>query len=187
MRCSSRDAPFGAPTLMTRSTSPQSTPRSSDEVQTTARSLPARHRVLDLAALRHVERAVMQRDGEIVVVDAPQLLEHEFGLAARVDEDQRGLVRLDQLVDFAERVARRMAGPGQMLGGVEHGDVAAARRLAPTTRSASALAVARLRHQIAAQIVGLGDRRRQADGGEAAARARTAARGRATADRRAST
>ena len=30
---------------------------------------------------------------------------------------------LDQLVDLAERVARRMAGPGQTLGGVEHGDV----------------------------------------------------------------
>ena len=42
-RCAgpSRLAPFGAPTLMTRSTSPQSMPRSSVEVQTTARSLPA--------------------------------------------------------------------------------------------------------------------------------------------------
>ena len=47
----------------------------------------------------------------------------DLGLAARVDEDQRRLVPLDQLVDFAERVARRMPGPGQPLGGVEHGDV----------------------------------------------------------------
>ena len=40
------------------------------------RAQPAgRHRGLDLAALRHVERAVMQRDREPVVVDAPQLLE----------------------------------------------------------------------------------------------------------------
>ena len=93
--------------------------------------LAGRHGVLDLAALRDIERAVMQRDGEVVVVDAPQLLEEEFGLAAGVDEDQRGLVRLDQRVDFAERVARRMAGPGQMLVGVEHGDAAAGRRLAP--------------------------------------------------------
>ena len=81
------------------------------------------HGVLDLAALGDVERAVMQGDGEIVVVDAPQFLEHEFGLAARVDEDQRGLVALDQIVDFAERMPRRMAGPGQMLLGVEHGDL----------------------------------------------------------------
>jgi hypothetical protein len=41
MRCIKREAPFGAPILMTRSTSPQSTPRSSEEVQTTPRSLPA--------------------------------------------------------------------------------------------------------------------------------------------------
>ncbi len=37
-------------------------PRSSDEVQTTARSLPVVIACLDLAALRDVERAVMQRD-----------------------------------------------------------------------------------------------------------------------------
>ena len=36
----SRLAPLGAPTLITRSTSPQSMPRSSVEVQTTARSWP---------------------------------------------------------------------------------------------------------------------------------------------------
>ena len=58
------------------------------------------HGVLDLAALRNVERAVMQRDGEIVVVDAPQFLEQQFGLAAGVDEDQRRLVRLDQAHRF---------------------------------------------------------------------------------------
>ena len=42
-RCAAgcREAPFGAPTLMTRSTSPQSTPRSSDDVHTTARRRPA--------------------------------------------------------------------------------------------------------------------------------------------------
>ena len=41
MRCMMREAPFGAPTLTTRSTSPQSTPRSSVEVHTTALSLPS--------------------------------------------------------------------------------------------------------------------------------------------------
>ena len=44
----------------------------------------------------------------------PQLLEHEFGLAAGVDENERRLVALDEIVDFIERVARRMAGPGQL-------------------------------------------------------------------------
>ena len=33
------------------------------------------------------------------------------------------LCALDQLVDLAERVAGGVAGPGQPLGGVEHGDV----------------------------------------------------------------
>ena len=51
-----------------------------------------RHRVLDLAALGDVERAVMQRDREAVVVHAPEILEQHLGLAAGVDEHQRGLV-----------------------------------------------------------------------------------------------
>ena len=54
---------------------------------------PGRHRGFDLAPLRHVERTVMQRDGEIVVVDVPELLKNALRLAARVDEDERGAVR----------------------------------------------------------------------------------------------
>ena len=68
----------------------------------------------------------------------PQLLEDALRLAAGVDEDQRGLVRLISVVDLAERMARRMPGPRQLLGGIEHGDVGLRRRPAPTTRSASA-------------------------------------------------
>ena len=93
-----------------------------------AAQFAGRHRVLDLAALRDVERAVMQRDGEAVVVHAPQVLEQHLGLAAGVDEHQRGLVALDQVVDLAQRVARAMAGPGQPLSGVEHLDDRRARR-----------------------------------------------------------
>ena len=123
MRWIRRVAPLGAPTLMTRSMSPQSTPRSSEEVHTTARRRPLRHRGLDLAALRHVERAVMQRDREVVVVHAPQLVEDHLGLAARVDEHERGAVLADQAVDVGEGVARRMAGPGQVLARLQHGHV----------------------------------------------------------------
>ena len=64
-------------------------PRSSVEVQTTARRSPVGHRGFDLAPLAGVERAVMQRDRQIVFVDPPELLESEFGLHARVDEDER--------------------------------------------------------------------------------------------------
>ena len=48
----------------------------------------------------------MQRNGKIVVVDAPEVLKDPFGLASRVDEDQCGVVRLDELVHFAQRIAR---------------------------------------------------------------------------------
>jgi hypothetical protein len=41
MRWISRLAPLGAPTCTTRSTAAQSMPRSSDDVATTARKLPA--------------------------------------------------------------------------------------------------------------------------------------------------
>ena len=81
-----------------------------------------RHRILDLAALRDIERAVMQRDGEAVVVHAPQILKQHLGLAAGVDEHQRGVVAPDQMVDFAERMARGVPGPGQPLARVEHLD-----------------------------------------------------------------
>ena len=88
------------------------------------RAQPAgRHRGLDLAALRHVERAVMQRDRE-----ASSLMRHSswkmLSAWLRVlTKTSVGLVALDQLVDLAERVMRRMPGPGQPLGGVEHGHV----------------------------------------------------------------
>ena len=90
MRCTSRAAPLGAPMQITLSTAPQSMPRSSVEVQTTARRAALGHRRFHLAALLRRQAAVMQGDGQIVVVDAPQFLEGAFGLTAGVDEDQRG-------------------------------------------------------------------------------------------------
>ncbi len=112
IRCASRLAPFGAPTCTTRSTSPQSMPRSRVEVATTARSLPADHRRLDLAPLPAVERAVMQRDRKRIVVDAPELGEEQLRLPARVDEEERRLVRLDRVVDGGKRVERGVPLPG---------------------------------------------------------------------------
>ena len=58
-----------------------------------------------------------------------------------------------------------MAGPGQMLGGVEHGDA----RLRAGLRDHQiglGLAASQLRHEKAREIVGLGNGRRQADGDE---------------------
>ena len=109
MRWMKRLAPFGAPTWMTRSTSPQSMPRSSVEVATTARSEPAAIAASTLRRCSGVERAVMQGDRQPEIVDAPQVLEQQLGLHARVDEQQAQPVRLDRRVDLADGIARRVA------------------------------------------------------------------------------
>jgi hypothetical protein len=134
-----RLAPFGAPTWMTRSTSPQSMPRSSVEVRP-RRAACRRHRRLDLAALLDVERAVMQRDGQAVVVDGPEFLEQHLGLAARVDEEQRrpcaGSPRRPR-----DGVAGRMPGPRHMRSRLEDGDM----RLRPAGHGDERAAASRLR------------------------------------------
>ena len=84
---------------------------------------PRRHRRLDLAALLRRKRTVMQRDGELVLIDPPQLLESELGLGAGIDEDQRQPCRLDALIDIAQRMARRMPGPGDALGRIKDLDL----------------------------------------------------------------
>ena len=122
------------------------------------------HCGFDLAALGDVERAVMQRNCEAVVVDAPQLLKDALGLAAGVDEDERRLVALDQLVDLAERMMRGMSRPRQALGRIEHADVGGA--AFGDHEIGQGRAVLALRHEKAAQIIGLRDRRRQSDAGE---------------------
>ena len=119
MRCIRRLTPLGAPIWITRSTSPQSMPRSSEEVATTARSLPRGHRRLDLAALLDGERAVMQADRQVLLVDAPQPVEHQLGLRARVHEHDRGLVLADDVVDLGHRVMAHVAAPRQALLGVD--------------------------------------------------------------------
>ena len=108
MRWMKRLAPFGAPTWMTRSTSPQSMPRSRVEVATTARSEPSAIAASTLRRCSGVERAVMQGDGQAKIVDAPQVLEQQLGLHARVDEQQAEPVRLDRRVDLADGIARRV-------------------------------------------------------------------------------
>ena len=105
----------------------------------------------------------MQRDRKTVVVHAPEILEQHFGLAAGVDEDQRGLVALDQIVHFAERMARGVAGPGQALLGIEHLDDRRRGAAGDDDIGGDLLAVA-LRHQKARQRFRLGHRRGQPDG-----------------------
>ena len=127
-----------------------------------AAQFAGRHRVLDLAALGDIERAVMQRDREPIVVHAPEILEQHFGLAAGVDEHQRGLVALDQFVHFGHRVARAVAGPWQALLGVEHLDHGRGGPAGDDDVGGFDFPVA-LRHQKPRQRFRLGHRRRQAD------------------------
>ena len=66
---------------------------------------------------------MVKRDGEAVLVELPQLLEHEFGLQARVDEDQRRPVLADEVVDRRHRERGRVAGERQGLVDLQHPDV----------------------------------------------------------------
>ena len=125
------------------------------------------HGGLDLAASRGVERAVVQRDGQAVVVDAPQLLEHQLGLAARVDEHEAEPVRLDGGVDLGDGVAGGVAGPGQRQLGVEDAHVGPRAAFGDDEVGEADGAVAGLRLEVGAQLARPRDRRRQADAGMA--------------------
>ncbi len=81
------------------------------------------HRRLDLAPLGGIERAMMQRDRQVILVGLPQLLEQQLGLAAGVDEQQRQAVRLHGGVDLRHGIARGVPGPGQRLTGLHDRDV----------------------------------------------------------------
>ena len=110
-----------------------------------------------------------------------------LGLAAGVDEDQRGLVALDQR-RRSRRAHGARNGPAQgRRSAVSSMVTSGAAPPSASTRSASAARRSVCGTRIAAQIVGLGDRRREADAGELRRERETAAPARARADRRAST
>ena len=54
---------------------------------------------------------MVDADAEALVIDLPQVLENQLGEAAGVAEDQRGLVRFDQLHDLLGGIAARVAVP----------------------------------------------------------------------------
>ncbi|MCY1294807.1 hypothetical protein D9M70_441210 [compost metagenome] len=120
------------------------------------------HRRLDLAALGDIERTVMQRDRQIVVVDRPEFLEEQFRLAAGVDEEQGGAVLLDRGVDIGDGVARRVPGPGHVLFRLEDGDL----RLGAAFDKHEPCVIVRVRllwRQPALQVHGIGNRCREPD------------------------
>ena len=145
-----------------------------------------RHRRFDAAALARIERAVMQRDRQAILVDMPELLENRLGLGPRIDEDERHLRRLDRGVDFGDRVSGAMARPGQMFARVEDGEIGRSPRRRRDERG-HGRPLPRLGDEKAAQFVRVAHRRREADGSRSRARGCADGRDRATGDRRVST
>ncbi len=88
-------------------------PRSSEDGGHHRAQLALRHRRLDPAALRHVQAAVMQRDRQRRFVQPPQRLEHQLGLGAGVDEDDRHAGGADARQDVGRAVQPHVARPGQ--------------------------------------------------------------------------
>ena len=87
------------------------------EVEAGGRDQPAqlarRHRRLDLAPRLDRQAAVVDADRQRLVVDRPQVLEDQLGEAARVAEDERRLVLLDQPHHLARpRGGREWPRPG---------------------------------------------------------------------------
>ena len=67
------------------------------------------HQCLDLAAQLTLQRAVMHRNPQILLVQLPQALEYEFSLRAGIDENDAHPRRLDLGVDLVKCVPRHMA------------------------------------------------------------------------------
>ena len=53
----------------------------------------------------------MQRYRQVLVIDAPELAEHQLGLASGVDEDDRQAMRPERGVDLGNGIAGGVAGP----------------------------------------------------------------------------
>jgi hypothetical protein len=167
MRCSRRDEPLGAPICTTRSTAPQSMPRSSEEVATTARSRPRPSRPPPCGAARRRGCRGAAR-WQAVVVQVPELLEHELRLGAGVDEDQRRAGAADALVDLGQRVHRHVAGPRQVLARGEDLDLRLGAVAPDNAANAGRLGG---RRQPGGQPVRVVHRRREADPAQAGGQA----------------
>ena len=128
--------------------------------------LASHHRRLDLAALRHVERAVMQRDRQIVVVAAPKLVEQQLGLRARIDEDQRHAVSFDRLVYLGQRITGGVSRPRQLGLGSDDGDVGFGALARPHDLGEPRRSLALVGHEKGGKVERTRHGRRQADRGE---------------------
>ncbi len=89
-------------------------PRSSDDVATTARSLPDAIAASTRRRCSTSECAVVQRnDGQCRLVQLPQRLEHQLRLGARVDEHDGHAGEPDACHHPGRSLQAHVAGPGQ--------------------------------------------------------------------------
>ena len=70
-----------------------------------------RHCALDLAPRFFRQTAVMNPDGQIVLIHIPQKLEQKLGQKTRIGEDERGVVRLDLFIQLRDCPAPCMTAP----------------------------------------------------------------------------
>ena len=107
---------------------------------------------------------MVQRNRQVVGIAGPQLLEGQFSLGARIDEDQRHFRGLDPIIDIAQRMAAGMPGPGNAITWLEDFHVRTGARLTANDPG-ERIAAGRLSNQPACQPAFIGDRRRQAGAG----------------------
>ena len=135
------------------------------------------HRGLDAGAGLAGERAVVEADGQGLVVGGPEVLEEHLGLGAGVAEDDGGVGAADQVHDRRGGVGGGLAGPGRRVVGLEDRDVGVGAGVGDEDAGASAEEGGEGRRVL--------DGRREADAAHGRARGSAGGRGRARAGRRA--
>ena len=85
--------------------------------------LSGHHRRLDPCALFAVKAAVMDADGQRVLIGEPEVVKEDLGLRAGVVENERGVVGLDLRQHGGDRIGGPSAGPWGRLVGGQHGDI----------------------------------------------------------------
>ena len=119
-----------------------------------------RHRRLDPAPRFHGKAAVVDADGQRLVVFVPQLLKDQLGETARVAEDERRLVLLDQSHHVGDGVVARVPGPWDLAFGDQDREVRLGAGIADHEVDQLHVRVGR---EPGAVRVGVADGRRQTD------------------------
>src|SRR5690625_3355791 len=96
---------------------------------------PLRHGGFHPAPLLRRQAAMMQGDGQPLIIQASELLEDELGLSTGVHEDQGSAGTAKPLIDVRQGIERHVAGPGQGFPACEDLDLRLDSTLAPYQRN----------------------------------------------------